>query len=51
MMPTLAVSSSSFQDSPGVIFTGLLTRFYTFSCSLVFIDLQLQVMSIIYDVF
>ena len=48
----LMVSSSSFQDSPGAIFKGLLTCFYTFSLSsLVFIGLHLQVVSIIYDAF
>lgn len=49
-MPTLMVSSSSFQDSLGVIFTGLLMYFYTFSLpSLVFVGLQVQVMSVIRD--
>lgn len=52
MMPTVTVSSSFFQGSFGVIFTGLLMYFCTFSFSfLVSIGLQVQVASVIRDAF
>lgn len=51
-MSMLMIFNSSSQDAFGVIFTGLLRCFYTFSLSsLVFTGLLLQVMPIMYGVF